>query len=77
MDWTKANCRGLDPDLMFPARGSGPADVAAAKQVCAGCEIQPECLERALAANERRGVWGGSTYSERRAIIRSRRLVSA
>lgn len=77
MDWTKANCKGLDPDLMLPVRGADPADLAAAKAVCAGCEVREDCLEHAVATNEKRGVWGGASYSERKAIVRSRRLVSA
>ncbi len=58
MDWTaKANCRGVDPELFHPERGTDPADVAAAKAVCAGCEVREPCLEEALARNERLGVW--------------------
>ncbi|WP_336873902.1 WhiB family transcriptional regulator [Rhodococcus qingshengii] len=40
--------------------------VRPAKRVCAGCEVRVDCLAFALANDERFGVWGGLTASERR-----------
>ena len=66
MRWAdRANCAGCDPDLFFPDRG---ASLAEAKAVCAGCVVRDECLEYALAAGERFGVWGGLSERERRRI---------
>jgi WhiB family transcriptional regulator, redox-sensing transcriptional regulator len=65
-----ANCLGLDADLFFPERGESCAE---AKAVCAGCSVRRECLEYALANNEQFGIWGGTSYRERRAIRRRRR----
>jgi WhiB family redox-sensing transcriptional regulator len=64
-----ANCLGLDPDLFFPERGASTTE---AKAVCAGCAVRRECLEYALANNEQVGIWGGTSYRQRRAIRRRR-----
>jgi WhiB family redox-sensing transcriptional regulator len=68
-----ANCLGVDPDLFFPERGE-PCDDA--KAVCAGCVVRTQCLEYALAANEKIGIWGGASARERRSIRRQRRLAA-
>ena len=65
-----AACRGIDPDIFYPAEDE-EADVA--KEVCAQCSVHTACLEYALTSREREGVWGGATERERRRIIRQRR----
>ncbi|MFP5322758.1 MAG: WhiB family transcriptional regulator [Acidimicrobiia bacterium] len=67
-------CRGADPDLFFPDRGES---LEPAKAVCAECVVRDECLEFALAAGERFGVWGGTSERERRRIRRQRRIAAA
>jgi WhiB family redox-sensing transcriptional regulator len=72
-----ANCKGCDPELFHPERGPGcVADVQAAKAVCRGCVVRGACLEYAIAAGEKLGVWGGTTDDERRAIKRQRRAAA-
>ena len=44
-----------------------------AKAVCAGCDVRVACLEHALQAREKSGIWGGATERERRRMIRQRR----
>ncbi|MFZ9421601.1 MAG: WhiB family transcriptional regulator [Ilumatobacteraceae bacterium] len=39
----QANCLGVDPDLFFPERGASTRE---AKEVCRGCEVRQQCLER-------------------------------
>ncbi len=39
-----------------------------AKKVCIGCEVRSECLEYALANDERFGIWGGLSERERRKL---------
>lgn len=64
---TRAACRGADPAIFFP----GPDDDAAeALAVCARCPVRQECLEYALEARERYGIWGGTTERQRRRLIR-------
>ena len=62
-----AACNGLDPARWFPER-TGASVAAAAKAVCAACPVQPQCLEHALEAGEREGIWGGSSPRERRRL---------
>lgn len=69
-----AACRGLDPEIFFPAIEE--ADVADAKAVCGSCMVQQPCLEWALQVREKEGVWGGATEKERRRILRQRRRAS-
>ena len=63
-------CRDTDPDLFFPVGTTGPAidQIEAAKAVCCQCEVQPACLEFALATNQESGVWGGTSEEERRKL---------
>jgi WhiB family transcriptional regulator, redox-sensing transcriptional regulator len=70
-----ASCIGEDPELFFPIGTSEPAlaQVAAAKQVCAGCEVRSACLEWSLMTYQDAGVWGGLDEEERRVIRRARR----
>lgn len=63
-------CRGVDPDIFYPASDE---EAEAAKAICAVCPVREPCLEYALANRERDGVWGGATERERRRIIRQRR----
>lgn len=72
MAWQdRANCLGTDPDLYFPTRGASTKE---AKAVCAGCEVQTECLEYAIKNREIFGVWGSRSERERRSIRRMRRV---
>ena len=66
----RAACRGVDPDIFYPASDE---DAEAAKAVCGQCPVRQPCLEYALANRERDGVWGGATERERRRILRQRR----
>lgn len=66
----RAACRGLDPEIFYPATED---DAEAAKAICALCPVREACLEHALARRERDGVWGGLTERERRRILRQRR----
>lgn len=66
-------CRGLDPDIFYPATDE---EAAVAKMVCTECAVQETCLEFALRGREKEGVWGGATERERRRILRQRRRAS-
>jgi WhiB family transcriptional regulator, redox-sensing transcriptional regulator len=67
---TFARCRGLDPEIFHP-----PDDDEAleAKSVCGACPVREACLEHAILAREKIGVWGGLTERERRRLVRQRR----
>jgi WhiB family redox-sensing transcriptional regulator len=69
----------MGPALFFPAGerdAEAVAQIAAAKEVCAGCGVRLHCLAYAIAANPEEGVWGGLSPSERRVLRRARRLRS-
>ncbi len=69
----RAACRGIDPDVFFPVTEE---DADEAKAICNACPVREACLEFALAAREKEGVWGGTTERERRRIVRQRRKAS-
>ncbi|MDF2708148.1 MAG: transcription factor WhiB [Nonomuraea muscovyensis] len=58
-------CAQTDPEVFFPEKGGSTRD---AKQVCMACPIRVECLDYALAHEERFGVWGGASEKERRRL---------
>jgi WhiB family redox-sensing transcriptional regulator len=53
-------CFAADAELFF---AESPADVEAAKRVCAPCPIRDLCLATALARREPWGVWGGEWFA--------------
>jgi WhiB family redox-sensing transcriptional regulator len=61
----EALCAQTDPEAFFPEKGGSTRD---AKKVCVGCEVRAECLEYALAHDERFGIWGGLSERERRKL---------
>jgi WhiB family redox-sensing transcriptional regulator len=65
-----ARCRGVDPEIFYP---SADSDGREAKAICALCPVREPCLEYALAAREKDGIWGGLTARERRRLVRRRR----
>jgi len=67
-------CRWIEPELFYPV---SDADAEPAKQVCATCAVQQRCLEFAVDSREFEGVWGGLTGTERRALHRRRRVLTA
>ena len=62
-----ALCAETDPEAFFPEKGGSPRE---AKRICTGCEVRAECLEYALAHDERFGIWGGLSERERRKLKR-------
>ena len=63
----RALCAETDPEAFFPEKGGSTRE---AKRVCLSCEVRTECLEYALAHDERFGIWGGLSERERRRLKR-------
>ncbi len=63
----RALCSQTDPEAFFPEKGGSTRE---AKRICLGCEVRDECLEYALANDERFGIWGGLSERERRRLKR-------
>ncbi|MEN9750965.1 MAG: hypothetical protein RLZZ600_12 [Actinomycetota bacterium] len=62
-----ALCAQTDPESFFPEKGGSTRE---AKKICSSCEVRGECLEYALANDERFGIWGGLSERERRKLRR-------
>lgn len=58
-------CAQTDPETWFPEKGGS---VREAKAICATCPVVAECLDYALARQERFGIWGGLSERERRRL---------
>jgi WhiB family redox-sensing transcriptional regulator len=61
----RALCAQTDPEAFFPEKGGSTRE---AKRICQGCDVRSECLEYALAHDERFGIWGGLSERERRKL---------
>jgi len=66
---TDSLCAQTDPEAFFPEKGGSTRD---AKKICTTCEVKAQCLEYALANDERFGIWGGLSERERRRLRRAR-----
>jgi WhiB family redox-sensing transcriptional regulator len=64
-----ALCAQTDPDGFFPEKGGNGRP---AQKVCMSCGVREECLEYALANDQRWGVWGGLSEHERRKVRKQR-----
>ena len=66
LSWQERSlCAQTDLEAFFPEKGGSTRE---AKKVCVGCEVRSECLEYALANDERFGIWGGLSERERRKL---------
>ncbi|MBN9739388.1 MULTISPECIES: WhiB family transcriptional regulator [unclassified Pseudonocardia] len=77
-DWQRLGaCRGMDVQSFFHPPGERGAAARErernAKQICAGCQVRPECLQHALRIEEPYGTWGGVGERERWEIVRRKR----
>ena len=63
----RALCAQTDPEAFFPEKGGSTRE---AKKVCTSCDVRAECLDYALANDERFGIWGGLSERERRKLKR-------
>lgn len=64
----QAACHGQGTARFFPELG---ATAEEARPVCAGCPVRQPCLEAGLADPRAQGVWGGTTFTERRRLRRT------
>jgi hypothetical protein len=62
----RAACAGAGPQLFyadFDQRFNRLPPLAV--KTCVGCPVRQQCLDYALARNERFGIWGGLSYRQR------------
>lgn len=67
----RGKCRGMDQNVFFPNVGGDAGD---ARDICVGCPVQNECLNYAIENRIEIGIWGGTSRTERRRIIRERKV---
>ncbi|MCW2632072.1 MAG: WhiB family transcriptional regulator [Pseudonocardia sp.] len=67
--FTSPACAEADPELWFP-HGARSRSGAIAKRICSECVHRDECLAWALPRNVD-GIWGGTSYLERRHLRRA------
>lgn len=76
-----ALCRDFPEQLWFGPAGERQAPRTAreseAMAICAVCPVIDACLDHALTWPEREGVWGGTTWPQRREIRRKARAQRA
>ena len=70
-DWqTKAACRGMKESVFFSPPGERGSRRRrredGARAVCRACAVKLDCQSFAEVSDQRYGVWGGVTESERR-----------
>ncbi len=66
-EWLKdAVCRKVkDPDIFFPSVGArAHQQINQTRIICSMCAVQQDCLDYAVAHNEK-GFWGGKSEKER------------
>ena len=64
--YRRAACRNSDTSLFFPTRDTPPAAASIALAICQTCSVREACLQYALDADEKIGIWGGTTGADRR-----------
>ncbi len=60
-----ASCRDERGMTFFP---QSKGEEKKALSICGICPVRQDCLDHALATNERFGVWGGTTEKQRRKL---------
>lgn len=60
--WHRGLCAQVGGDEWFPEKGGSTRE---AKRTCSNCTVRADCLEYALANDERFGVWAGLSVEER------------
>ena len=61
-------CQTSDPEVWYSDITTGVHEYRMAKKLCGVCPVRTECLTYAMKANERFGIWGGLTSTERQAL---------
>lgn len=65
-----AACLDLGGEVDFFPSQEDIQGIERAKQVCAGCPVQDNCLVYAIETNQSDGIWGGTDPRERSKLRR-------
>lgn len=63
----EGTCRDIDPEMWFP-KSSNSAQARQAKETCKQCPVLDQCLKEAVEQGIEFGVWGATTYADRRRL---------
>ena len=63
-----AACKDVKDVSFFP---QNKAEERAAEAICLICPVREDCLNHALATNERFGMWGGTSERARRKLTKT------
>lgn len=75
-DWaTSAACAPYDPELWWIEDPRDPGRQMAL-DICGECPVKRDCLQHALSAPEREGIWGGMIASQRNALRKHAKAVA-
>lgn len=73
-EWRRqAACKDADRRLFFPGIGDAESP-RLAKAICATCPVKAECLAYAMSIWNLAGIWGGTSFRERRTMRNPRPL---
>lgn len=72
LQWNDAKCATGDARSLHLFFSEVPAEIAEAKQICAGCPMKLRCLEGAVERAEPWGVWGGHLFDKGQVIAGKR-----
>lgn len=71
ISWMKrGKCVGTHPDTFFPEQGQSSTS---ARDKCVGCPVRVDCLRYALRNEVKWGIWGNTSWRERRKILKRQR----
>ncbi len=73
VDWSLAACRADEAAMASLFFSEQIDDIARAKAICVGCEVQVPCLEGAAARREPWGVWGGQLFANGKILAQKRK----
>jgi WhiB family redox-sensing transcriptional regulator len=65
----RAACRGQGPRQWYPGRGDS---TTSARDICARCPVQSECLDDAQDRADMHGVWAGLSVRQRQNLRKGR-----
>lgn len=68
----EALCKGMT-ELFFAHRGDWKSSQSA-REICEKCPVAWECLNLAIENDERYGIYGGLSYTDRRKMVLKRKL---
>lgn len=68
LDWSGANCEGIDTELFFPDKNDRE-NYEFLKRICDSCGIRQRCFEYAIQHNVD-GYWAGTTATTRKRMQR-------